>query len=77
MQMTTTGFGSSVLDLWIMQDTFKVERLELQLSDPKAGQAAFRLVMTNYDNVAPIYAPPPDQQDVATPAPTSASTAAS
>ena len=61
--LTGTAVGSSTLDLWIFQDSFRVERLELHTADPTSS-AAIRLVMSSYDNIAPIYAPLPAQFEI-------------
>jgi hypothetical protein len=47
-----------------MHDGFRVAVMEFQTSDPKAGAAAFRLVLTNYDEALNIQPPPIDQFDV-------------
>jgi hypothetical protein len=56
--------GSARLDLWITQNDFQLERLEFSTSDPAAGTAAIRLVLSNWNNVAPIKGPPADQFDI-------------
>ena len=56
--------GSGQLDLWIMHDGFRIAVMEFRTSDPKAGGAAFRLVLTNYGESLDIQAPPIDQFDV-------------
>ena len=48
------ALGSGGLDLWITQGDFQLERLEFSTSDPKAGAAAVRLVLSNWNNVSPI-----------------------
>jgi hypothetical protein len=63
MGLTGTAVGSSTLDLWIFQDSFRVERLDLHSVDPTSS-AAIRLVLSNYDNIAPINAPPAAQFDI-------------
>ena len=63
MGLVGTGVGTSTLDLWIFQDSFRVERLELHTSDPTTS-AAIRLVMSNYDNIAPINPPPAEQFEI-------------
>ncbi len=59
-----SALGSGQLDLWIMQSDFHVAVMEFRTSDPKAGGAAFRLVLTNYGESLNIQAPPIDQFDV-------------
>jgi hypothetical protein len=61
--LTVSAVGTSTLDLWILQDSFRVERLELHTADPTSS-AAIRLVMSSYDNIAPIYAPLPAQFEI-------------
>jgi len=56
--------GSGQLDIWIMHDGFRVSMMEFRTSDPKAGQAAFRLELYNYGEPLTITAPPNDQWDV-------------
>jgi len=51
------------LDLWITQGDFQLERLEFSTSDPTAGNAAVRLVLSNWNNVALISAPPMSEID--------------
>lgn len=59
-----SALGSGQLDLWIMHDGFRVAVMEFRTSDPKAGAAAFRLVLTNYGEALNIQPPPIDQFDV-------------
>jgi hypothetical protein len=59
-----SALGSGQLDLWIMHDGFRVAIMEFRTSDPKAGGAAFRLVLTNYGESLDIGAPPIDQFDI-------------
>ena len=47
-----------------MQSDFHVAVMEFRTSDPKAGAAAFRLVLTNYGESLNIQAPPISQFDV-------------
>ena len=56
--------GSARVDLWITQNDFQLERLEFSTSDPAAGTAAIRLVLSNWNNVAPIKGPAADQFDI-------------
>ncbi|MGD0863188.1 MAG: hypothetical protein ABSA21_10585 [Candidatus Limnocylindrales bacterium] len=60
LSMTGTGVGFSVLDLWIYQSDFRIERMEVHTSDPD-GSAAIELALSNYDGVSPIESPPPAQ----------------
>jgi len=53
--------GTGTLNLWILQNGFWLERLEFSTSDPSAGAAAIRIVMSNFNGVQPIL-PPPDAQ---------------
>ncbi|MGA3057725.1 MAG: hypothetical protein ABSE70_06775 [Candidatus Limnocylindrales bacterium] len=57
------SFGIGTLDLWILHDGFYVERMEFRTSDPSAGAVAIRLVLSNFNNVSPIDAPPDSQID--------------
>jgi hypothetical protein len=57
------SFGTGILELWILQDGFHVERLQYSSSDPSSGPVAIRLVLTNFNNVQPISAPPDSQID--------------
>lgn len=65
-QPAVQALGSGELDLWITYGDFQLERMEYKTSDPNAGAAAIRLVLSNWNEVSPI-APPPENQ-VATPA---------
>ncbi|HEU6439690.1 MAG TPA: hypothetical protein VFC12_04560 [Terriglobales bacterium] len=56
--------GSGKLDLWITQDSFQLERLEFSSADPSAGVAAFRVVLSNWNNVPAILAPDPDNIEI-------------
>ena len=53
--------GSGQLDLWITQNDFQLERLEFTTSDPAAGAAAVRLVLSHWNSVGEIDAPPQNQ----------------
>jgi len=57
------AFGNGKLDLWITQDSFQLERLEFSSADPSAGVAAFRLVLSNWNNVSAILAPDPNNME--------------
>jgi hypothetical protein len=57
------SFGIGRLDLWILHDGFYLERMEFTTSDPSAGAVAIRLVLSNFNGVAPIEAPPAEQID--------------
>ena len=65
------SFGTGTLNLWILHDGFFVERMVFSTSDPSFGAAAVQIVMSNFNNVAPIEAPPAIQIE----APSAASTA--
>lgn len=60
--------GSGALDLWITEGSFQLERLEFSTSDPSAGAAAVRLVLSNWNNVSPILAPPASEVQLNAPA---------
>jgi len=66
MQTSLKSVGQAVgggsLDLYITTDSFEVERLDFSTSDPNAGTAAIRFVLSNWNGVSPIYAP--DQANV-------------
>jgi len=49
--------GSGRLDLWITQGDFQLERLEFSTSDPDAGTAAVRLVLSKWNQIPPIKGP--------------------
>ena len=49
--------GNSTVELWILEGSFLVERMELYTSDPKAGSAAIRLVLSQYNAIGEIKAP--------------------
>jgi hypothetical protein len=55
------ALGSGKLDLWITYGDFQLERLEYSTSDPNAGAAAIRLVLSNWNSVPPIQEPPANQ----------------
>jgi hypothetical protein len=57
------AFGNGKLDLWITQDSFQLERLEFSSADPSAGVAAFRVVLSNWNNVPAILAPDPNNME--------------
>lgn len=59
-----TVLGAGQLDIWIMQDGFRVANLEFITSDPRAGQAAFRITLSRYGEELHIVAPPIDEWDV-------------
>jgi hypothetical protein len=65
------AYGTGTLNLWILHDGFFVERMVFSSSDPSFGAAAVQIVMSNFNNVAPIEAPPGIQVEE----PSSASTA--
>ncbi len=58
------ALGSGKLDLWITQGDFELERLEFSTSDPNAGAAAVRLVLSNWNKVSPIVPPPASEFDI-------------
>ena len=53
--------GNGEIDLWITQNDFQLERLEFSTSDPSAGAAAIRLVLSHWNSVGEIDAPPQNQ----------------
>jgi hypothetical protein len=57
------ALGSGRIDVWITQGDFQLERMEFSTSDPKAGAAAIRLVLSNWNGVSPIDVPPDNQID--------------
>jgi hypothetical protein len=61
LSLTGVGAGYAILDLWVYQSDFRVERMDIHASDPASGSAAMRLVLSNYNRVAPIEVPPPAQ----------------
>jgi hypothetical protein len=61
--------GTGTLNLWILQSGNWLERMEFSTSDPSAGAAAIRLVLSNFNGVAPITTPPNNQINTATVAP--------
>jgi hypothetical protein len=61
------SLGSGQLNLWITQGDFQLERLEFSTSDPAAGAASVRLVLSNWNNVSPIEAPPANQMNASLP----------
>lgn len=61
------SFGGGQLDVWVLQGSFDVARLEYSSSDPRSGSIALRLLLTRFDKPVTILAPPPAQ--LATPAP--------
>jgi hypothetical protein len=69
LSVTGTGIGSTVVDLWIYQSDFYVERVEFKMADPTAGSAAIRLVLSNYNKVSPIAVPPASEMATGLPAP--------
>ena len=72
LSMTGEGLGSAVVDLWIYESDFRIERLEFHAGDPTAGAAAFRMVLSHYDDISPIEIPP--ASELATPEPTPSGT---
>jgi hypothetical protein len=62
------ALGSGQINLWITQSGFQLERLEFTTSDPASGAAAVRLVLSNWNKVSPILAPPANQVDQGLPA---------
>jgi len=61
--------ASGWLNLWITQGDFQLERLEFSTSDPAAGAAAIRLVLSNWNMVSPIQGPAENQVEIPTLAP--------
>jgi hypothetical protein len=59
--------GGGMLNLWITQDSFQVERVEFTSADPSSGVAAYRVVLSNWNNVPAILTP--DAANLVTAAP--------
>lgn len=55
------ALGSGTLDLWITQGDYQLERLQFTTSDPAAGTAAIRLVLSNWNRVQTITGPPANE----------------
>jgi hypothetical protein len=64
LSLSNQAFGHGTLDLWIYQDSLRVERLEFHGTDPHAGASGLRLVLTNYNQVGPITGPPKEQFEI-------------
>jgi hypothetical protein len=58
------ALGSGKIDLWITQGDFQLERLEFSTSDPNAGTAAARLLLSNWNSISPIEQPAADQFEI-------------
>jgi hypothetical protein len=58
---TVQAMGGGKLDLWITQGSFELERLEFSTTDPSAGAAAVRLVLSNWNSISAIKPPDADQ----------------
>jgi hypothetical protein len=61
---TVEALGGGQLDLWITRGDFQLERLEFSTTDPGAGAAAVRLVLSNWNQVPTITGPEADQFDI-------------
>jgi hypothetical protein len=59
-----TALNNGTLDLWIQEDGFNLQVLQFQTNNAASGAVAIRLVLTNFDNVPPIEAPPPEQFEI-------------
>lgn len=59
--MVGDAMGDGQFDMWVLQDSYRVARMEFQSSDPTAGAVALRLLFTNYDKAVTINAPTADQ----------------
>jgi hypothetical protein len=58
------SFGDGILELWITRDGLQIERMQFSTADPGAGAAAFRLILSNWNNVDPIKGPRPEDFEV-------------
>ena len=63
LDLTGQGVGYAIVDMWIYQSNFLIEHMDLHTSDPLAGSAAIRLVLSEYNSIAPIVAPAAGQFD--------------
>jgi hypothetical protein len=61
---TVQALGGGQLDLWITHDDFQLERLQFTTTDPSAGAAAVRLVLSNWNQVPTIIGPFANQFDI-------------
>jgi hypothetical protein len=61
---TIKALGGGKLDLWITQGDFQLERLEFQTTDPSAGAAVVRLVLSSWNSIGQISGPPADQFEI-------------
>jgi hypothetical protein len=61
--LTGQGVGYAIVDLWIYQSSFLLEDMDLHTSDPLAGSAAIRLMLSEYNSVPAILAPAAGQFD--------------
>jgi hypothetical protein len=59
-----TAVANGSLDLWILQDGFNLQVLQFRSSNPAGGSVAIRLALSNFNAVAPIEAPPPEQFEI-------------
>ena len=55
------ALGSGQLDLWITYGDFQLERMEYSTTDPSAGAAAIRLVLSDWNSVSRIQEPAANQ----------------
>jgi hypothetical protein len=60
---TVQALGNGQINLWITESGFELERLEFSTTDPHAGTAAVRLLLSNWNGVGPITAPPANQMN--------------
>ena len=67
--LTGPDLALATIDLWINTGTFFVSRVEVHANSTKPG-AAVRLLITDYNDIAPIE--PPAANNIQTPAPLSA-----
>jgi hypothetical protein len=61
---TVQALGGGQLDLCITRGDFQLERLEFRTTDPSAGAAAARIVLSNWNQVGTISGPLDNQVDV-------------
>ena len=62
--LTNQLIGTGTLDMWIYTGSLLVERIQYQGFDPHVGVAGVRMVMTSYNAVGQIKAPPLDQYEI-------------
>jgi hypothetical protein len=53
--------GMTTIDLWVFQSSFLIQRVEMRTTELNGQNGAFRLVLSEYNNITPIVAPLPGQ----------------